>query len=131
MPLFFSPRRERTLTELDHARLSHLIDVHRVSHWQQADVVPSRQVAPDVVTLYSLIEVQRPGQAAREKLALCYPADAEPDQGFISVLSPMGMALLGLRLGDTARWHEPTGEPAQATIVAMLFQPESSGDYTT
>jgi len=131
MPFFLSPYRGRTLTELDHARLSHLIDMHRVSHWQQANVVPSRKVAPDVVTLYSLIEVQRPGQPTRQKLALCYPDDAEPEQGFLSVLSPMGMALLGLRLGDTARWQEPSGEAAQATIVAMLFQPESSGDYST
>lgn len=131
MPFFLSPPCVRTLTELDHTRLSHLIDMHRVSHWQQADVVPSRQVAPDVVTLYSLIEVQRPGQPTRQKLALCYPDDAEPEQGFLSVLSPMGMELLGLRLGDTARWQEPSGQAAQATIVAMLFQPESSGDYST
>ena len=131
MPFFFATPSGRTLTELDHARLSHLIDVHRVSHWQRADVVPSRQVAPDVVTLYSLIEVQRPGQPGPHKLALCYPEDAEPEQGFLSVLSPMGMALLGLRLGDTARWQEPSGQAAQATIMAMLFQPESSGDYST
>lgn len=131
MPFFFPLPSGRTLTELDHTRLSHLIDVQRVSHWQQADVVPSREVAPDVVTLYSLIEVQRPGQPTRQKIALCYPDDAEPAQGFLSVLSPMGMALLGLRLGDTARWQEPSGKAAQATIVAMLFQPESSGDYST
>ena len=59
------------------------------------------------------------------------PADAEPLAGFVSVLSPIGSALLGLRVGSVARWASPTGDEMAAEILAILFQPEASGDYTT
>ena len=134
---------ERTLTELDHARLlklryrdaavdgrpAQLLAIEDVL--DAAALVPSREVAPDVVTMYSqavLLDIQT-GQ--RSKLTLCYPADAEPAAGFVSVLSPVGSALLGLRVGSVARWATPTGDEKAAEILAILFQPESSGDYVT
>ena len=52
-------------------------------------------------------------------------------QGFISVLSPLGASLLGLRVGDVAQWRTPRGEERMARVVEVLFQPEASGDYTT
>ncbi len=48
----------------------------------------------------------------------------------MSVLSPLGLSLLGLRTGSTARWNTPRG-PRTATLLAIAFQPEASGDYTT
>jgi regulator of nucleoside diphosphate kinase len=47
----------------------------------------------------------------------------------VSVLSPVGSALLGLRVGSIARWSTPAGDEKAAEILAILFQPESSGDY--
>jgi len=41
------------------------------------------------------------------KLTLCYPADADPAAGFISVFSPVGSSLLGLHVGNTAHWRTP------------------------
>ena len=67
---------------------------------------------------------------AGHKVTLCDPDDAEPSQGFISVLSPLGASLLGLRAGDVARWRTPVGQERMARIVDVLFQPEASGDYT-
>lgn len=64
-------------------------------------------------------------------LTICYPGDAEPTLGFISVLSPVGASLLGLSVGATAHWHTPTGDVCTAEVAALLFQPEASGDYTT
>ncbi|MBL0945238.1 MAG: GreA/GreB family elongation factor [Hydrogenophaga sp.] len=128
---------ERTLTELDHVRLERLRrqgEALRVGDLLDlASVVPSREVAPDVVTMYSQVLVQEGegGNAEPRRLTLCYPADAEPGTGFISVLSPVGLALLGLRVGEVARWSGPDGQPRAATIAALLFQPEASGDYTT
>ncbi|MGC4397765.1 GreA/GreB family elongation factor [Hydrogenophaga sp. T2] len=130
---------ERTLTELDHVRLERLRrqgEALRVGDLLDlASVVPSREVAPDVVTMYSQVLVQdgegEGGSAEPRRLTLCYPADAEPGTGFISVLSPVGLALLGLRVGEVARWSAPDGQPHTATITALLFQPEASGDYTT
>jgi regulator of nucleoside diphosphate kinase len=126
---------ERTLTELDFVRLDRLRRQGAAWHVDElldmASVVPSREVPPDVVTMYSQVLVLEDGHAERRRLTLCYPDDAEPAEGFISVLSPVGLALLGLPVGSVARWHAPDGTPHRAEVLALLFQPEASGDYTT
>lgn len=125
----------RTLTQLDAVRLHKLVDrahsdtLDELLAW--ADTVDSRAVPSDVITMYSQFEVQEPGADRPRRLTLCYPDDAEPSAGFISVLSPVGAALLGLRVGDTARWTGPGGQRGSARVSALLFQPEASGDYTT
>jgi regulator of nucleoside diphosphate kinase len=93
-------------------------------------VVPARQVSPDVVTMYSQVLILDRASGAQHKLTLCYPADAEPAEGFISVLSPLGWSLLGLRIGQVARWSAPAGGERAAEVLAILFQPEASGDYS-
>ena len=132
-----------TLTELDHVRILALLRrgsappaVQELV--EQADLVPSRQADPDLVTMYSQVLLAEAGAAAaagdagaRRKLAVCYPPDADPDAGFVSVLSPLGAALVGRRVGDTVHWTTPDGATHAAEIVAVLFQPEASGDFTT
>ena len=130
---------ERTLTQLDHVRLRRLLDDTAAAHAElpladllaSSDLVTSTAVPPDTVTMNSrvlLADVDAAG-GAPYKLTLCYPKDARPAEGFVSVLSPVGTALLGLRTGDTARWPTPLGGESRATIRAVLFQPEASGDY--
>ena len=133
---------ERTLTDLDHVRLTNLVrrDRRNGSPFSQAlrtedvldasAIVPSRQVSPDVVTMHSQVLLLDPATGQRSKLTLCYPADAEPGAGFVSVLSPVGWSLLGLRVGCVARWSTPAGDEREAEILAVLFQPEASGDYS-
>lgn len=133
---------ERTLTELDHVRLTNLVHrdsrdrlsssraLHIGDDLDAAAIVPSRQVSPDVVTMYSQVLMVDPATGQRSQLTLCYPADAEPGAGFVSVLSPVGWSLLGLRVGCVARWLTPAGEERVAEILAILFQPEASGDYS-
>jgi regulator of nucleoside diphosphate kinase len=132
---------ERTLTELDHVRLLNLVRRGRrsngspalgmtIEHVLDACVtVPSRQIPPDVVTMYSQVVLQDLVTGLRSKLTLCYPADADPAAGFVSVLSPAGASLLGQTVGSVARWSTPAGEERAAEILAILFQPEASGDY--
>jgi regulator of nucleoside diphosphate kinase len=131
---------ERTLTELDHARLRRLLPreaaaargpglAELAATLHEAELVPSRAVSPDVVTMYSRVLLSEPGNGRRHQITLCYPADAEPAEGFVSVLSPVGASLLGLRVGALARWHTPGGGLVQAELLALLFQPEASGDY--
>jgi regulator of nucleoside diphosphate kinase len=130
---------ERTLTELDFIRLSHLMrsDAHLESDTSSIEsvvewalVVPSRDIPPDIVTMNSQVLLAFPGGQQRT-LTVCYPEDAQPSEGFVSVLSPAGSSLLGLRVGDLARWRTPTGQEGTAGLVTMLYQPEASGDYTT
>jgi len=133
---------ERTLTELDHVRLRNMI--HRatgeaasepttqdIEHMlDAAGIVEAREIAADIVTMYSQVLVSDIRTGRQRKLTLCYPRDAEPADGFISVFSPVGASLLGLRVGDIARWRTPLGEEGRAEVLAILFQPEAGGDYT-
>lgn len=128
-------RGDPTLTELDHVRLRALIRrlgaapaLHDLV--DAADLVPSREVQPDIVTMYSQLTLDI-ADGGRRTLAVCWPGDAEPEAGFVSVLSPLGAALLGRRVGERVQWVTPDGRRHQAEIVALLFQPEASGDYTT
>ncbi|KQU75519.1 MULTISPECIES: GreA/GreB family elongation factor [unclassified Rhizobacter] len=132
---------ERTLTELDHVRLLNLLrrdrrgegsSTTRPAIAQVLDacaIVPSRQAPPDLVTMYSQVLLKDLETGRLSKLSPCYPADAEPAAGFVSVLSPVGASLLGLSVGAVARWSTPAGEEGAAELVDILFQPEASGDY--
>lgn len=126
---------DRTLTELDHVRLRKLVDAKSHSDLEElldlVDVLPSREIASDLVTMYSQVTIEDTRSCHRQTLTLCYPADADPARGFVSVLSPVGMSLIGLRVGATAEWKTPTGEEFGAKVIEVHFQPEASGDYTT
>jgi regulator of nucleoside diphosphate kinase len=129
---------ERTFTQLDYVRLTRLIAQGIAPAAARAmqdslasgELVASPQVPPTVVTMYSQVAVQEDGTPPR-KLTLCYPDDADPAAGFISVFSPVGIALLGLKVGQCARWATPGGQVRSARIAAILFQPEATGDYVT
>jgi regulator of nucleoside diphosphate kinase len=132
---------ERTLTELDHVRLLNLVRRDRrsdgsptlrqtIEHVLDAcAIVPSRLIPPDVVTMYSQVLLQDLVTGVRSKLTLCYPADAEPAAGFVPVMSPVGASLLGQTVGSVARWSTPARDERAAEVLAILFQPEASGDY--
>jgi regulator of nucleoside diphosphate kinase len=128
---------DRVLTELDHIRVQRWIrhtEPDSAPYPPLSDVldtamlVPSRRVPRDVVTMNSQVLLQWLSGHGTMAVTLCYPEDSKP--GFISVLSPLGSALLGQRVGALARWWPPTGREVQARVLALLFQPEASGDYS-
>jgi regulator of nucleoside diphosphate kinase len=131
--------RERTLTHLDHARLSRMLAEHSETKHEaglrellcESELVPGPAVGPETITMYSQFVIEDMATGGRRKLALCYPHDADPSAGFVSVLAPLGAALLGLRVGDVAHWHLAGGQAHAVRIAEMLFQPEASHDYTT
>lgn len=125
---------ERTLTDLDFARLTKLLSQQLPPTLADllagAEVMKSRAVNADVVTMYSRVEVVDAHTRRRQVLTICYPDDAEPAAGCISVLSPVGISLLGLKTGDIAKWLTPTGEECAAEVAAIQYQPEAAGDYS-
>jgi regulator of nucleoside diphosphate kinase len=132
--MFAGMNGERTLTELDFARLmlkGGQLPTELESCFEFPHLVASHAIARDVITMNSRVEILDPLSHRRQQLTICYPRDAEPTLGLISVLSPVGASLLGLRVGATAHWRTPTGELCTAQVTALLFQPEASGDYTT
>ncbi|MGE0802695.1 MAG: GreA/GreB family elongation factor [Lautropia sp.] len=130
------PSVERTLTDLDHARLERLLrdaDDAAAEPLEQllatAAVVPSRDVAADVVTMNSEVLIEADGTAAPMKLAIRYPSDADPTKGAVSVLAPAGASILGSRVGASVCWSGADGRLQRRRIKALLYQPERSGDY--
>ncbi|TAM47306.1 MAG: transcription elongation factor GreAB [Burkholderiaceae bacterium] len=126
----------RTVTELDHVRIYNLVrrqsgmvggDITEVI--DNADLVRSQEVPPNVVTMYSKVLVADVHSGEQRTLTLCYPADTDPAAGFISVLSPVGASLLRLPVGAIASWTAPDGTRVAAQVQDILFQPEASGDY--
>ena len=132
----------RTITDLDHVRIFNLLRRQAAAgaaseHADElaelidnADQVRPQEIAADVVTMYSRLRVADPAGGAERSVTLVYPPDADAAQGLISVLSPLGTALLGLRVGETARWHGVDGKAGALEVRAIEFQPEASGDYT-
>ena len=128
----------RTITDLDHIRLYKLLqrqgggaaDAPLGELIDAAELVTPQTVAPDVVTMLTRVRVADPAGDAERSLTLCYPPDANAAQGMISVLSPIGTSLLGLSVGEVARWHGADGKESAVEVRAIEFQPEASGDYT-
>lgn len=127
--------REPILTELDHVRLSALLrrsdaPADAQDLLEQAVVTPSRSVGPDVATMYSRLRLTH-AEGRSRTIVICWPKDAKAEAGYVSVLSPLGTALLGRQVGDTVNWTGADGRGHSAETTAVLFQPEASGDYTT
>ena len=131
---------ERTLTELDHVRITNLVHRHKGGKpaasaalpiervLDEADIVHWRQMPPDVVTMHSLVLLKDTCSGACNELRLCYPDEADASAGCVSVLSPVGWSLLGQKVGTLVRWPTPSGVEGEGEILDVLFQPEASGD---
>lgn len=126
---------ERKLTELDFTRLKKFTAGGAMPQLDgildEAEVMPAQAIPADLVTMYAQFVIRDLKTQRRQILVVCYPADAEPAQGYISVLSPAGMGLIGLPVGAVAKWMGPGGEESVAQIEGILFQPEATGDYVT
>jgi regulator of nucleoside diphosphate kinase len=126
------------LTQNDLDRLLDLVEAYSVGSGSRrfeqletelvrAVVVPRDQIPKDVVTMNSraLFENETSGQ--RLEIQLVYPRNADIDAGKISVLVPVGTALLGLRVGQSIDWELPSGARHRYRVMAVPYQPEAAG----
>lgn len=124
----------RCVNELDHVRIAKLVD-GKTAHARlqelldNADLVSPAEMAPDVVTMRSRVRVSELDGSDPREITLSYPDEADAAQGHVSVLSPVGTALLGIKAGDVASWTLPDGREAALRVQAIAFQPEASGEY--
>ena len=135
--------RPRTIhiTEFDKQRLTALLD--ELQHTGYSDrealedlegelnralVVAPQEVPPDVITMNS--QARLCDLEAEEELifTLVFPEDADLAENKVSVLAPIGMAMLGYRVGDTFEWKVPDGV-SRLKVMEILYQPEAAGDY--
>ena len=95
---------------------------------ERADVLEPRDMPASVVTMNSTVRflMEQTGEIFCKTLT--YPKDSgEPDS--ISILSPVGGALLGLSEGDEIAWPGPDGDALTVRVLDIVYQPERAGDY--
>lgn len=90
----------------------------------RAVVVPAGAVPPDLVTMHSRV-VFEDETGKRREVELVFPWEADPSRGRVSVLAPVGSALLGLSAGQTIDWPLPGGRTAELTIVAVAHDTDA------
>jgi len=130
------------LTAQDYNRLRLLLaDLTRQSRGMQAGVDAleeildfARVVNPDkvphnVVTMNSRVLFEDVRTGENGTVTIVYPADVDPTSGRISVLSPVGAALLGESAGGEVELPLPHGQSRRIRISDVLYQPEAQGDY--
>jgi regulator of nucleoside diphosphate kinase len=130
------------ITEPDHERLTKLIDIAREregdanrkhidsleEELERAEVVQQKKIPPDVVTMRSTVRLKDMDTSEEMTYQLTFPTEANYDEGKISVLAPIGTAMLGYRRGDVIEWEVPSGV-RRLRVEEVLYQPESKGEY--
>lgn len=94
----------------------------------RAEVVAPQEIPPQVITMNSKVRLQDLDSKAELEYTLVFPSEANLDQGKISVLAPVGMAMIGYRVGDTISWKVPAGLK-RLKVKKILYQPEAAGDF--
>jgi len=94
----------------------------------KAYTVESREIPGDVVTMRSQVRVRDMKSGAEMDISVVFPSEADSEQGKISVLAPIGTALLGYRVGDVVEWKVPGGL-RRLKVERILYQPEAAGHY--
>jgi regulator of nucleoside diphosphate kinase len=127
------------MSSLDVERLENLLDSLPVDAFPgkedledelaRAEVVDPKSIPATVVTMNSTVRFKVVSTNHEYVLTLVYPRDIKPDGSTISILAPVGAALLGLSQGDEIEWPRPGGGVLRVRIEEVTYQPERSGDY--
>lgn len=93
----------------------------------RAQVVGHDEVPAGVVTMNSRVHCREEASGKDYHLTLVYPQDAG-GEGRVSILAPVGSALLGLSVGQHIDWPAPGGKQLKLTLLAVEYQPEAAGE---
>lgn len=94
----------------------------------RAEIVEAQKIPRDIVTMNSLVKFRDLDDREIYIYSIVYPSAADHEKGKVSVLAPIGMALLGCRAGDVVEWPVPAGV-RKIKIEEVLYQPEAAGEY--
>lgn len=128
-----------TINELDAERLDALLaqpafantDVAAAlnAELDRADIVPPAQIPAHVVTMNSRVRFRDLHTSEEHVRTLVYPASLQDSNEQLSVMAPLGAALLGMHVGKQITWRLPNGEEARIEVLELLYQPEAAGEY--
>lgn len=129
------------ITELDYKRLIWMMHRNVQSHPAEqphildlyngildAAVVQSEKIPRDIVTMRSVVLLANPETGQQRRVVLTYPNEADPAADRISILSPLGTAIIGNRVGLVVDYNDTDG-PRRFRIESLEYQPEAAGNY--
>jgi len=127
------------INERDAERLDHLLEQPAHASLAVADALNEEldranmctpEAMPhDVVTMNSTVKFRELKSGEIRVRTLVYPAQMTDSATQLSVLAPVGAALLGLRVGDSIHWTLPGGTTTDLEVLELLYQPEAAGDF--
>ncbi len=96
---------------------------------ERATIIDKPEDVPnDVITMRSRVLLHDLDTGEDLEWTLVYPTESSPENHRISVLAPLGTAMLGYRVGDTIEWTVPRGT-RRLRVQQLTYQPESAGDF--
>lgn len=127
------------ISELDYSRIDNLlratpgiatnIKSALLTELERAELVAPEQIPANVVTMNSQVKFSVISTGVTFTLKLVYPKDMDDSGNTISILAPVGSAMLGLKEGDEIDWQDGQGGMLQVRIEAIEYQPERAGEY--
>ncbi len=135
-----SNKPEITISSLDAKRLFKLIEslptkkMVGISELEEelarANIVEPIEMPPTIVTMNSTVKFTVESSHDEFLMTLVYPKDVDLKGDKISILAPVGSALLGLCQGDEIEWPKPGGGLIKITINEIFYQPERAGNFS-
>jgi regulator of nucleoside diphosphate kinase len=129
------------ITKPDYQRLSGLIEITRErngvdreyldkleAELDRAEIVDPKCIPADVITMRSKVRLKDLVSGEANTYSLVFPTEANFSEGKISILAPIGTAILGYKRGDTIEWPVPSGV-RRLKVDEILYQPEAAGSY--
>jgi len=129
------------ITEFDLERLKKLLQEAQYTNYRKseyleklqmeisrAEVVSPQDIPDDVITMNSTVCLVDLETGEEEIYTLVFPQNSDLKQGKLSVLAPIGTAMLGYEVGDVFEWEVPAGK-RRLRVEKIIYQPEASGDY--
>lgn len=133
------PRPALVISELDATRLEALLLAlpdHAFAgraaleeELARADIREPQAMPPNVVTMNSTVRFRMSSSSQDRCLTLVYPQDVSGAGDTVSILAPVGSALLGLAQGDEIEWPRPDGGSMRVLLEEVVYQPERAGDF--
>lgn len=116
------------ITKYDKKRLSRFVNHDLRKEISKAQIVEPTDIPNDVITMNSRFKLADLDSGEEMIYTLVFPEEVDIQQNKISIFAPMGLALIGYRVGDIIEWPVPGGV-LRIKVLEILYQPEASGDY--
>lgn len=129
------------ITEFDLERLKKLLWEAQFTQYRKSEyleklqteitraiVVSPHDIPSNVITMNSIVRLKDIDTGEEETYTLVFPEDSDLEHGKISVLAPIGTAMLGYTVGDIFEWDVPAGK-RRLQVNQVLYQPEAAGDF--